>query len=59
MNEVCDDLASGLAESVATGDASPNQEDILAMPYKGSRVMLKKGDKWVVSNYVQEIQGAQ
>ena len=32
---------------------------MMDMPYAGSKAMLKRGDRWIVSNYVEEIQEAQ
>ena len=44
---------------VDKGETPEKQAGMMGMPYVGSKEMLKKGDKWIVSNYLEEIQAVQ
>ena len=57
---MCTNIASDLSAQVVEGKQDRKEfQGMLQPPYKGSKAMLKVGNKWVVSRYVDEIQMVQ
>ena len=58
MNKDCNRISSETSKLVVSGDAHLEGPHLLDLPYKGSKVMLKINQTWIVSHINLEINQA-
>ncbi len=50
MNIACNELAGEVtAAAIEAPDEMPPHDELLQMPYEGSRAVLRIGDKWITA----------